>query len=148
MGLERGSLSLVSTIEELPGRNSSGSGLENREYGRGYPLRWPRLTLYPQKLALTSPTSDGRSVGIVCSRAQATEFFLYTILEYTRLSRHRHALRMNLRAIRHRPEVCVCLLSQCMFVDLDALLGMLRIINFTVLTRCKTEPQEQKSLTT
>jgi hypothetical protein len=27
-----------------------------------------------KKLALTSPTSGGRSVGIVCSRAQATEF--------------------------------------------------------------------------
>jgi hypothetical protein len=30
---------------------------------------------YPQKLALTSPTSVERSVGIVCSRTQATEFF-------------------------------------------------------------------------
>jgi hypothetical protein len=29
----------VSTIEELLGRNSSGSGLENREYGRGDTLR-------------------------------------------------------------------------------------------------------------
>jgi hypothetical protein len=33
--------------------------------GRWDPLRWPRDTLYPQKLALTSLTSDGRSVGIV-----------------------------------------------------------------------------------
>jgi hypothetical protein len=33
-GLERGPLSLVSTTEELLGRNSSGSGLESREYGR------------------------------------------------------------------------------------------------------------------
>jgi hypothetical protein len=30
--------------------------------------------LYPQKLAVTSPTSGGRSVGIVRSRTQATEF--------------------------------------------------------------------------
>jgi hypothetical protein len=30
--------------------------------------------LYPQKLALTSLTSGGRSVSIVCSRTQATEF--------------------------------------------------------------------------
>jgi hypothetical protein len=30
--------------------------------------------LYPQKLALTSPTSGGRSVGIVRSRTKATEF--------------------------------------------------------------------------
>jgi hypothetical protein len=32
--------------------------------------------LYPQKLALTFPTSGGRSVGIVCSRTQSTEFFI------------------------------------------------------------------------
>jgi hypothetical protein len=35
----------------------------------------PRGTLYQQKLALTSPTSGGRSVGIVRSRTQAMEFF-------------------------------------------------------------------------
>jgi hypothetical protein len=40
-GLERGPLSFMSTTEELLGRNSSGSGLERREYGRGDPLRWP-----------------------------------------------------------------------------------------------------------
>jgi hypothetical protein len=39
VGLKRGPLSLVSTIEELLGRNSSGSGLENRDHGRGDPLR-------------------------------------------------------------------------------------------------------------
>jgi hypothetical protein len=32
--------------------------------------------LYPQKLALTSPTGGGRSVGIVRSRTKATEFNL------------------------------------------------------------------------
>ena len=32
--------------------------------------------LSPQKLALTSPTGGGRSVGIVRSRTKATEFFL------------------------------------------------------------------------
>jgi hypothetical protein len=31
------------------------------------------MDLYPQKLALTSPTSGGRSVGIVFSRTKATE---------------------------------------------------------------------------
>jgi hypothetical protein len=36
-------------------------------------------TLYPQKLALTSPTSGGRSVGIVHSQTQATEFSLVDI---------------------------------------------------------------------
>jgi len=30
--------------------------------------------LYPQKLALTSPTGGGRSVGIVRVRTKATEF--------------------------------------------------------------------------
>jgi hypothetical protein len=34
VGLERGPLSLVSTIRELLGRTSSGSGLESRDYGR------------------------------------------------------------------------------------------------------------------
>jgi hypothetical protein len=62
VGLERGPLSLVSTIEELLGRKSSGSGLEIREYGRRDPSRCPRDTLYPLSLALSSPTSGGRSV--------------------------------------------------------------------------------------
>jgi hypothetical protein len=74
LSLERGPLSLVSTTEELLERKSSGSGLENREYGRREPSRWPRGTLYPQNLALISPTSGGRSVDIVRSRAQATQF--------------------------------------------------------------------------
>jgi hypothetical protein len=39
VGLERGPLSLVSTIEELLGRKSSGSDLENRKYGQGDPSR-------------------------------------------------------------------------------------------------------------
>jgi hypothetical protein len=38
--------------------------------------RRQRDTLYPQKLALTSPTSGCRSVGIDRSRTQATEFFV------------------------------------------------------------------------
>jgi hypothetical protein len=80
VGLERGPLSLVSTVE-LFGRNSSGSGLENREYGCGDPLRWPRDTLCPQKLALTSPTRCGHSVGIVLLRTKATEFVLFCLLD-------------------------------------------------------------------
>jgi hypothetical protein len=39
VGLERGPLSLVSTIEELLARKSSGSGLEIRDYGRRDPSR-------------------------------------------------------------------------------------------------------------
>jgi hypothetical protein len=52
----------VSTIEELLVRNNSGSGLESGEYGRGDSPLLPHSTLHPQKLALTSPTSCGRSV--------------------------------------------------------------------------------------
>jgi hypothetical protein len=89
VGLERRPLSLVSTIEELLGRKSSGSGLENREYGLRDPSRWPRDTLFSYKLALVFPTSFGRTVGIVRSRTQATElvFPLYStaILFYTRI---------------------------------------------------------------
>jgi hypothetical protein len=34
-------------------------------------------SLYPQKLAITSPTSGGRTVGIVRSRTQTMEFSLF-----------------------------------------------------------------------
>jgi hypothetical protein len=70
---ERGRLIRVNKIEELLGRKRSGSGLEIREYGREDPLRWPRYTLDPQRLALTSPTSGCRSVGIVRLRTKAIE---------------------------------------------------------------------------
>jgi hypothetical protein len=65
VGLERGPLSLVSTTEELLGRNSKGSGLEIREYCIG--IRHADHVAPPirKKLALTSLTSGGRSVGIV-----------------------------------------------------------------------------------
>jgi hypothetical protein len=52
VGLEWGPFSLVSKIGELLRRNCGGFGLESLEYGRGDPLRWPRYTLYPQKLLL------------------------------------------------------------------------------------------------
>jgi hypothetical protein len=65
MGLERGPLSLVNTIEELLGRESSGCGIETREYGRIGIRRSDYAThLYPQELALTSKTSGGLSVGL------------------------------------------------------------------------------------
>jgi hypothetical protein len=70
VGLEWGPLSLVRIIEELLEWKSSDSGQENRINDRGDPLRWPRDTLYPKKLALTSPTSGGRSVGIVRLRTK------------------------------------------------------------------------------
>jgi hypothetical protein len=82
VGPERNPLSLVSTIEELLGRKSIGSGQENRNYGSALTIwhpnkkapwpeparelyqpplvgevsaNFPSDTLYPQKLALTSP---------------------------------------------------------------------------------------------
>jgi hypothetical protein len=51
------------------------TGLEIGEHGRRDPSRWPRGTLYPQKLSMISPTNGGRSVGIVRSRTQDTIFF-------------------------------------------------------------------------
>jgi hypothetical protein len=47
-----------------------------------YSIYIPRGTLYLQKLALTSPTSCGRSVGIVRSRTQAREFSFLVLYIY------------------------------------------------------------------
>jgi hypothetical protein len=80
VSLERSPFSLVSTFEELLERRSSGSSLEIREYGRGDPSLRPRGILYPRKLALTSPTSGDRSVGIVLLRTKATELLLLLVL--------------------------------------------------------------------
>jgi hypothetical protein len=59
VGLEWGPLSPVSTTEELLGRKSSGSSLENRSgaLAMGH-------SLYVQKLALILLTSGSRSVSI------------------------------------------------------------------------------------
>jgi hypothetical protein len=77
VGLKRGPLSFVSTTEELLERKSRGSGPESREYGRRDPSRRQRGTLYPRNLALTSPSSGGRSVDIARSWTQATGFYTY-----------------------------------------------------------------------
>jgi hypothetical protein len=71
VGLERSPLGLASTTEEILERNSSGSGLERGECG----------THYPQTLVITSPTSCGRSVGIVRSQTKATEFSFFLVLK-------------------------------------------------------------------
>jgi hypothetical protein len=80
--LEGGPLSDVSTIEELLERKSSGCSLESREYGRVDSLRWLHDSRYQQKLALTSPTSGGRSIGIVRSRTQDMEFSIVRTLRF------------------------------------------------------------------
>jgi hypothetical protein len=70
VGLERSALE----------RKNSGSSLENPDYGRLDPSHSPRGATYPQTLVLTSLTSGGRSVGIVRSRTQATEFIIFNIM--------------------------------------------------------------------
>jgi hypothetical protein len=58
VGLERGPLSLVSTIEELLERKISGSDLENRDYGR---IDLPRDHAKPPLSANVGTNfSDGR----------------------------------------------------------------------------------------
>jgi hypothetical protein len=70
VGLEQGALNLVSTTEELLGKDSSVFGLENREYCVGI-----RCTNHATpSIRRASPTSDGRSVGVVRSRTKAREF--------------------------------------------------------------------------
>jgi hypothetical protein len=74
VNLERGPLSLVSTIEELLGRKSSCSSLEIREYGRRDPSRWSRTPSIRKSWHWLRRTIGGRSVGIVRSRIQAKVF--------------------------------------------------------------------------
>jgi hypothetical protein len=75
MSLERGPLSLVSTIEELLGRKSSSSCLKSREYGRMGSVSLTTWHLLSEKLALTSSTSGGRSI----DRGVKPWIFFFTI---------------------------------------------------------------------
>jgi hypothetical protein len=71
--LEQVPLSLVSTIEELFEIKSSGSGPKTENTAVG-------IRHADQKLALILPTSGGRSVGIVLSLTNATEFILVLLV--------------------------------------------------------------------
>jgi hypothetical protein len=82
----------VSTTEELLERKSSGSGLETEITATGIHRADHVTPLYPQNLALTSVTSEGRSVGVVRLRTKATELLLcltvdtcYNVPEYVRI---------------------------------------------------------------
>jgi hypothetical protein len=73
VGLEQGPFSLVSTTEELLDRKVAAPVLKSVDTAVG--IRHADLValFYPQKLAITSPTSGGRSVGIVRLRTETTE---------------------------------------------------------------------------
>jgi hypothetical protein len=78
VGLERGPLSLASTIEELLERKSNSSGIENWDYVRRDLSHWRRDTPLSEKSwHYLHRQGGGRSVGIVRSRTQATELLLY-----------------------------------------------------------------------
>jgi hypothetical protein len=76
VGVERGPLSVVSTTEELLDRKVAAPVYKTEKTAVGIRHADYVGPLYPQKLALTSPISCCRSVGIMRSRTEATEFFL------------------------------------------------------------------------
>jgi hypothetical protein len=63
-------VNLSSYLEE----KSSGASLEKRDYGQGIRSTGHGTPLYPLKMALTSPASDCRSVGIVRSQTKARSY--------------------------------------------------------------------------
>jgi hypothetical protein len=71
VGLERGALSLVSTTEELHDRKSENTAVGIRLSDHVAPS-------IRKNLAITSPTSGGRSVCVVRSRTQTIEFSFHT----------------------------------------------------------------------
>jgi hypothetical protein len=78
VGLERGPLSLVSTTEELLDRKVAAPVYKTENTAVGIRHADHVTPSIRKKLAITLPTSGGRSVGIVRSRSQIMEFnFLY-----------------------------------------------------------------------
>jgi hypothetical protein len=70
-------IALVSTTEELLGRNSSGYGLENRNYSRSGSDAMTTLHLLSAIVVTNFADDGGRSVGRVRSRTQAKEFVCF-----------------------------------------------------------------------
>jgi hypothetical protein len=81
VGPERGPLSLVSTTEELLDRKVAAPVYKTENTVVGIRHADHVAPSIHKKLVITSPTSGGRSVGIVRSRTQTMEFFFpYTIV--------------------------------------------------------------------
>jgi hypothetical protein len=126
VGLERGPLSLVSTTEELLGRKSSRSSLENREYDRkrsaALTTRHPLSTKFG-----TNFTDKLRWLGrIVRSRTKSTEF-----------------TQPRTRGRRVRPSPSLSLLSrECRILDVQQPHGPPRpfkeCLTFSFLLHCTT----------
>jgi hypothetical protein len=76
VGLERGPLRLVSTTEELLDGKVAVSVQKTENTAVGIRHADHVSLSIRKKLAITSPTSGGRSVGIVRSRTQIMEFSL------------------------------------------------------------------------
>jgi hypothetical protein len=77
MGLERGRLSLVSTIEELLDRKVAAPVYKTENTGVGIRHADHVAPSIRKKLTITSPTSGGRSVVIIHSRTQTMEFIFF-----------------------------------------------------------------------
>jgi hypothetical protein len=77
VGLERGPLSLVSTTEEILDRKVAASVYKTENTAIGIRHADHVAPSIRKKLAITSPTSGGRSVGIVRSQTQTMEFYIY-----------------------------------------------------------------------
>jgi hypothetical protein len=74
VGLERGPLSLVGTAEELLDRKVAAPVYKTENTAVGIRHADHAAPSIRKKLTITSPTSGGRSVGIVRSRTQTMEF--------------------------------------------------------------------------
>jgi hypothetical protein len=81
--LERGSLSLVTTTEELLDRKVAAPVYKTENTAVGIRHADRVAPFIRKKLAITSPTSGGRSVGIVRSRTQTMEFSFFSCVDVT-----------------------------------------------------------------
>jgi hypothetical protein len=83
--MERGPLSLVSTTEELLDRKAAAPVYKTKNTAVGICHADHVEPSIRKKLSITSPTSGGRSVGIVLKRTPTMEFYyIITIFQTPR----------------------------------------------------------------